>query len=304
MKQCSRPLLLAGLCGLFLWLLADAGTVRADASEALALCAGNVIPALLPFLVLSDLLASLGVDRWLAPLFSGLMGPLFRLPGCAASAWLLGLAGGYPVGPRAAAELYRRGRLTLPEACRLLAFCSNASPAFLISVLGAGVFGSTGTGVCLWLIHLTASLLTGLLFRGGRREPRRAVPSVPEADVSFPGALSGAILRSGQAMTAICTCVVFFYVLAAPLRRIGGPAAPLLAGLTELFTLTPLLTADRGGLVLASACTGWGGLSVLCQNASVLEGSGLPIRACLRGKLMQGLLAGVLTALLAPVLLP
>ena len=69
------------LCGLLLWLLRDAQNVRASAARALALCAGTVIPALFPFLVISSLLIALGFGEWLEPHFAGLMTPLFRLPG-------------------------------------------------------------------------------------------------------------------------------------------------------------------------------------------------------------------------------
>ena len=70
-------------------------------------------------------------------------------------------------------------------------------------------------------------------------------------------------------------------------------------GLTELFSLTPLLRADRFGFILSSAMAGWGGLSVLCQTAAVLEGSGLRLQSCAAGKAVQGLLAGLLAAALA-----
>ena len=80
------------LCGTLVWLLADAGRVRTAVSEALSLCAGTVIPALFPFMTVSGMLVSLGFGQWLSPYLAGFMGPLFRLPGSAASALLLGFA--------------------------------------------------------------------------------------------------------------------------------------------------------------------------------------------------------------------
>ncbi len=97
-------------------------------------------------------------------------------------------------------------------------------------------------------------------------------------------------------MVSVCGFVIFFYVLASPLTNLGGPLGAGLTGFLELFSLTPLLTPDRLGLILASACAGWGGLSILCQTAAVLEGSGLRIRSCAAGKVIQGLLAGLLAA--------
>ena len=107
-------------------------------------------------------------------------------------------------------------------------------------------------------------------------------------------ALVEAVRGGAAGMLSVCAFVIFFYVLAAPLAAMGGRLGPLLVGLTELFSLTPLLAADGFGFVLAAGCAGWGGLSVLCQTAAVLEGSSLRMRNCLLGKVLQGLLSAVL----------
>ncbi len=296
MRMRWRGLACLGLCAVLAWFLADAGEVRRAAAEALALCGRSVIPALFPFLVLSILLISLGFGELVSPYLAGLMTPLFRLPGCASSALLLGLAGGYPIGAQTAARLYREGALTRGEAERLLTFCNNSNPVFLISVLGAGAFGSVRTGVWLWLIHILSALLAGLAFRRGGEDgsPQYVTRQSASQGPSFSTALVEAVRGGLSGMLSVCAFVIFFYVLASPLASLGGRLGPLLVGVTELFSMTPLLPADGFGFVLASGCAGWGGLSVLCQTAAVLEGSGLRLRTCLLGKILQGLLAAAL----------
>ena len=289
------------LCGVLIWFLADAARIRAAAAEALVLCGRSVVPALFPFLAVSSLLISLGFGEWLSPFFSSLMAPLFRLPGQASSALLLGLIGGYPIGAQTAAGLYKEGLLTEGEAERLLTFCNNSNPVFLISVLGVGVFGSVRAGVWLWLIHVASALLTGLCFRGGGKRPagRRVSRAVPCRAVSLSTAFVGAIRDAAGGMLSVCAFVVFFYVLAKPLAAAGTFLGPALVGAVELFSLSALLPATPFGFLLAAGCAGWGGLSVLCQTAAVLEGSGLPLRPCLLGKLLQAALSVLLAALLA-----
>lgn len=300
MRMRWRAAACLALGGVLVLFLAEAGFVRAAAAEALSLCAGSVIPALFPFLVVSSLLLSLGLGELLSPMLAGLMEPLFRVDGVGSSALLLGLVGGYPIGAKTAADLYRGGRLSRPEAERLLAFCNNSNPVFLISVLGVGVFGSVRAGVWLWLIHLLSALLTGLLFRNhGGPARRQAGGTAAFQAVSLPAAFVAAVRESLSGMLSVCAFVTFFYVLARPLASLGGWLGPVLVGLTELFSLTPLLRPDRFGFILASAMAGWGGLSVLCQTAAVLEGSGLRLQSCVAGKAVQGLLAGLLAALLA-----
>ena len=300
MRMRWRAAACLALGGVLVLFLAEAGFVRAAAAEALSLCARSVIPALFPFLVVSSLLLSLGLGELLSPMLAGLMEPLFRVDGVGSSALLLGLVGGYPIGAKTAADLYRGGRLSRPEAERLLAFCNNSNPVFLISVLGVGVFGSVRAGVWLWLIHLLSALLTGLLFRNhGGPARRQAGGTAAFQAVSLPAAFVAAVRESLSGMLSVCAFVTFFYVLARPLASLGGWLGPVLVGLTELFSLTPLLRPDHFGFILASAMAGWGGLSVLCQTAAVLEGSGLRLQSCAAGKAVQGLLAGLLAALLA-----
>ena len=296
MKRRIRTDVCLILCGILVWFLADAKHLRCEAAKALTLCAGTVIPALFPFMVVTGLLVRLGFAQWLAPDMAGLMASLFRLPGCAGSALLLGLVGGYPIGARTAAELYTSGGLTRQEAERLLTFCNNSNPVFLISVLGAGVFGSVRTGLWLWLIHICAALLTGLLFRGLGRGRKTVPPAISFQAPSLPAAFVSSVRDSAGTMLSVCAFVTFFYVLISPLTALPGPWAALAVGCGELFSLTPLLPCDRTGFLLAAGCAGWGGLSVLCQTAALLDGTDLPLAPCLLGKLTHGLLSALLAA--------
>ena len=296
MKRQRANLFIAA--ALLLSFLADAQRVRESASDALRFCAASVIPSLFPFLVVTGLLMSLGFGAWASPMLSPLMA-LYRLPGAAGSALLLGFLGGHPLGAKAAADLYRLGLLTKGEAERLLTFCNNLSPAFLLSVLGLGVFHSARAGILLLLIHILSALLTGLCFRGRAAPQRETPPPLSDAPTAFFPAFADAVGDAAAAMLRVCAFVVFFSVLARPVRAWDSPAAAPLVGALELFSLTPMLTPDAHGFILASACAGWGGASALGQTAATLENTGLSMRPCLLGKLVQALLSGMLAAVVA-----
>ncbi len=249
----------------------------------------------------SSALLALGFGELAAPWLAGLMEPLFRVPGAGSAALVLGLVGGYPIGAKTAADLYRENLVSREEAERLLTFCNNSNPVFLISVLGAGVFGSVRTGVWLWLIHVCAALFTGLLFRGLGRGRKTVPPAISFQAPSLPAVSFVSSVRDTLAgtMLSVCAFVTFFYVLISPLTALPGPWAALAVGCGELFSLTPLLPCDRSGFLLAAGCAGWGGLSVLCQTAALLDGTDLPLAPCLLGKLTHGLLSALLAALVS-----
>ena len=244
-KRWRTPFCLVLCCGA-LWFLADAAHCRAAVEEALSLCARSVIPSLFPFLVISSLLLAMGFGDLTASVLSGLMEPLFRIGGPGSAALVLGLLGGYPIGAKTAGELYQSHALSRQEAERLLTFCNNCSPVFLISVLGSGIFGSVRAGVWLLLIHVGSALLVGLLFRGtssacSQDMSRSCTFQAISPVQAFVSAVDGAL----RSVLSVCAFVTFFYVLSRPLSSLGSPAGALLVGMTELFSLTPLLTPDH-----------------------------------------------------------
>ena len=304
MKKQLRVILLILLLLCALWLLTDT-SVRSSVTAALSLCARSVIPALFPFMVVSSLLISLGLGELLSAPLGGLMA-LYGIGGAGASALVLGLIGGYPTGGRTAAALYREGLVTRDEAERLLAFCNNANPAFLITVLGAGVFGSFRAGLWLWLIHIAAALLSGLL----TARPRRGMPrSAPQNRPVFRAAgFASAFVSSVQSalgsILSVCAFVVVFSILSLPIRRLGGIVGTAATGALELFSVLPLLKPDRTGFILAAGIAGWGSLSVLCQTAALTADTGLSLRRCALGKAVQSILSMLLAALCCGFVFP
>ena len=304
-------------------LVAAPGEAIAGAKDGLTLCFNVIVPSLFPFFVLSSLVVDLGLAAYLGRAMEGLMRPLFRVSGSCATAVALGFVGGYPVGARTALQLYQQGLCTKTEAERLLAFCNNSGPAFILGVVGAGIFGDSRVGLLLYLTHALASLIVGLLFRfyGGRRDRRaRGTRPKPIQTVTLPAAFTGAVSRSLQSTLNICAFVVFFAVIlrllsaygvltaVARLLSLAGFQAEwakrLVAGLLELSSGVASLqggTGFAGRVSMAAFMLGWAGLSVHCQVLSFLVDSGLSARVYLAGKLCHGLIAAGLTYALTRV---
>ncbi len=276
------------------------------ARQGLVLCGGRVIPALFPFFVLSALAVDLGAAGALGRLLRGWMAPLFRLPGVCAGAWVLGLIGGYPVGARTVAELYRRGELSARDARRALPLCNSCGPAFLLGVVGAGVFGDRRAGVLLWLTHVAGGVLTGSLLRGqGPRSRGDPGPVSSPAPAPSPGSgvFTDAVRGACTSVLNVSAFVVLFTVVLGLLPLEGLPPWPrvLLTGFLEVTSGVCALNFGSARLRLTAAALllGWGGLCVHCQTAALL--GDLSPRPYLRGKALHGLLAAGLTWLAAPL---
>lgn len=269
----------------------------------LQVCAGAILPSLFPLFVLTDYWISRGHADRLAQAAGPLMEKLFHLPGSSASAFLLGSIGGYPVGARTVAELYAKELLTKKQAEQALFFCNNAGPAFVLGVLGGGLFQSTLAGVVLYWIHILSSVLIGILFR-----PKDAVHSmdlsinatVPPIAQSWTNAIS----NGGKTALQVCIYVLFFAILNGCIQTLLHN--PLITGILELAGGAKALgesnLSARAQFIASAFLLGWGGLCVMMQSLSLLHTAGLSGKKLLIGKTLQGGSSLLLATAIAPVL--
>lgn len=257
------------LCVLFLaaLLLLRPESAQEAVEAGLRLCVQTVVPSLFPFFVVVSLLLQLGFAGWLRGLCAPIMGPLFHLRGVCALPLLAGLLGGYPAGAKTAAELYDQGQISQREAELLLGFCNNCGPAFLLGYVGSGVLGDPRAGVRLFLIHIAAALLTGvILCRVDRdRGPALLPVKVPAQTTGLLRALPSAVTGAAGSVLNICAFVAAFRVLIALL-----PLPCCVLGVLEMVSGIAALGPGPVGFVAAAAIVGWGGLSVHCQTLSVI----------------------------------
>lgn len=105
------------------------------AREGIALWANNLVPTLLPFLIATELLSKTDLVQIFGRFLTKWMRPLFNVPGEAGFAFLMGIISGYPVGAKIITDFRKQNICTKEEAERMLAFCNNSGPLFIIATV-------------------------------------------------------------------------------------------------------------------------------------------------------------------------
>ena len=95
-------------------------------------------------------------------------------------------------------------------------------------------------------------------------------------------------------MLYICGFIVFFLVLLRLITLFTGIDNGAILGIIEMTNGILRLKADRMGFIWAAGLLGWGGLSIHCQTAAVIEDSGLSMKRYFIGKVLQALFSMVL----------
>lgn len=302
----NLPVLLT--LAVFIALMLRSPAAAAGAGRGLTVCAVSLVPSLLPFFTLSNLLSALGLADILSKRAGGVMRRMFRISGAAAQAFFLGITGGYPLGAAAVAQLRRGGMISKDEAERLLAFSNNSGPAFILGAVG-GILQSPAAGLLLYGTHVLAAVLTGLIMR--RRAPAQPEPvsEAAAAPLPFFRALPQAAARAVSSTLAVCGYVVLFSAMLgmlAPLGLLPPLARALCVGFIELGSGAAALSGmipSPETLAAAAFMLGWGGLSVHCQTLAAVEGTDMGIARHTLGRAMCGVFAAVLTYALAYLML-
>jgi sporulation integral membrane protein YlbJ len=306
------------LCGFLLCgagLLCYSKAVSAAMTQALALCVQVLLPSLFPFFVLSSMVISTGVIQRLSPRLEKPFQWLFGLPGSFGAALLLGAAGGYPVGAKTIATLYQQGQCSKSDAEKALRFCNNAGPAFLISAVGASLLQDPHAGLNLYAVHVLSALIIGFIYRKNTDNVKyHCITADHMRSTATISLFLRAVTDAFSSFLNVSAFVLIFSVISTMLQQLplidslhclpGGGILwyGLLAGFLELTSGVACLT--QGGLppssllpALSFLC-GWGGCSVQFQTISLLHDAGLSCRQYLKSKLLQGILAALITGMI------
>jgi len=294
-----------------------------------------VLPSLLPFFIVSDIMIQLGFVDFLSAMLNPIMKPLFNCPGHSSFVWIMSMASGYPMEAKLVASLYEEGSISKVEGQRMLAFCNTSGPLFMIGAVGIGMLQSPKAGKIIAVSHYTAALVLGLLFRfyGRQKDNTRTYSTKPKIKSAFQelllgnsksnkslgNILSSSVKSSMESQVLIGGFIILFSVIinllipeqAANNSNLSANKwifsfprewqlmKPLGAGILEITTGCQLLgdsIADfKNKLIAASFIIGWGGFSIHSQAISLLANTDLSIGLYLVSKFLHGLFAAGIT---------
>lgn len=303
-----RSVLLKGGLLLFLCcLFCFPATALAGAKDGLLLWFHQVMPSLLPFLILSSLFLSTGLSDRIAKRLSPLLSPVLRCSPSGCYAVVIGLLSGLPIGAKTVGELTRSGRITKKEGLYLLPLCNNPSPLFILGFVSVSVLQKPELRYPLFLIVVLASVIAAVLMRPSDKV--KPLPNTISGTDSFRSApaqspftfsfvlLDAAIEQAFLVLTKIGGYLILFSVLAKLLSVLPLPSLLLacIGALLEITTgsnsLAALSLTEPVRISLVTGFVAFGGLSAAAQTKSVLTGTSFPLTHYLLTKTLAGLLS-------------
>ncbi len=139
------------------------------------------------------------------------------MPGYTFPTILMSIIGGYSVGAYCVNELYKEKKIDSKQVNRLMSFCVNAGPGFIITTLGNTILKNQKIGVWLFLIQVFSSLIIALISAVNERINKNNIYSGKETNSNYNFSISELFIDSCQyaceSIIIICAVIVAFFAI-------------------------------------------------------------------------------------------
>lgn len=298
MKQISYAIV--SIAFFFVMLFFPKETI-AGATDGLLLWFQIVLPTLLPFFILTNLLIQTNSISYLANLFGPTMRRVFAVSPNGSFAVLAGLLCGYPVGAKVTADLVKTNRISLTEGKYLLSFCNHTSPAFIGSYIVMQCFHNNLLLFPTFAILYASTYLCSLLFRRFYHISAKCIDTKPTQSprIYFNfGILDNSIMNAFENITKVGGYIILFSILfslgrALPFNEIFA-VLEITNGIPHLLSS---LTDFKTAYVLVLALTSFGGVCSIAQTGAMLGNVKLSIFVYTIEKLVTALVTSLVALL-------
>lgn len=272
------------------------------AGKGLLLWFQTLLPTLLPFIILSNLLIKTGSAAYISHAISPLLRKLFRITEPACYAVLVGFLCGYPMGAKVISDLLSEQQISTSEAKYLLSFCNNTSPMFIISFIVMQNFKNESLTFCTLIILIIVPVLCSFLFRKKyhfeHSYSTKEVYLSPKFTFHFD-IFDASIMNGFETITKIGGYVILFSILLTLCRNL--PIYTPILSILEISNGIPMIIHSELPLIVSYPAvlglTAFGGLCAIAQTYSMIQKNHLPIIPYI----IQKLITATVTSLFAIV---
>ena len=146
-----------------------------SATSGISLWFNIIIPSLLPFFIISELLIRLGFVNLIGRLLQPIIHPLFNVPGEGVFPLIMSILSGYPVGSKLTSRLREENLITKQEGDRLICFTSTSGPLFMIGAVSIGMLKDQNLALLIIIPHYISMFLLGLIFKSYNKNSKKQI---------------------------------------------------------------------------------------------------------------------------------
>ena len=233
----------------------------------------NLLPALLPFVIFTKMLTSLGAMEKVCTKRFAFFGNIYKTSTLSFYVFLMAIISGYPLGAKMISDLYHMGKISKTDAVRMSSFCVTSGPMFIIGSVGVAMFGSAKLGAIIYLAHILGALLNGFIYRKFKISEDLTAENHSEKNTTFSEIISSSVMSMLSVGAIVCMFFVIITALKPLFSLFPSGIIPLFEGLIEITKgcLDMAGLSDLLKIVFATFTISFGGFSTIMQSMAFLS---------------------------------
>ena len=283
-----KNLLTATICMCFITcLLVFPSSGTQGVIQGLNLCYKIIVPSLFPFSVAALLISDANLLSPVLKKTEKFTKKIFRLNSAETTIYLLSLFGGYPVGAKLVQKAYLDKKISTKKAEKMLGFCVNSGPSFIIIAVGAGIMGRKDLGFALFFSSLISSVILAIFLRC--KDLSLQTKHNETKSICFSDKLVESTYNATEAMLNICGFVVLFSAVIELLNSIL-PKNQITTFCLSFLEISNSVSSNGKDVFLVAFMLGFGGFCVHFQVLSMCKGLKINYLLFLLYRTVHGLL--------------
>ena len=318
-KNLSNLIFLLFILLILLGILKNPQISLKGAYEGLLIWFNIIIPSLLPFFIISEILISIGFIDIISKFLEPLMRLIFNLPGIAAFPFSMSIVSGYPMGSKIVSSLRDNNLISKTEGERMIILSSTSGPLFMLGAITIGMLNNPTIAPLILYPHYLAAITMGFLFRfykpkGNFKNNYKKKTSLKEMQnktfhkqippIGF--ILSNSVKNSMNSIFLIGGFIIFYsvvveilfvskflniihHIIPIDIELLEG----LLAGILELTTGCKKISSSNMDLIkkisIINFLIGWGGISIHSQALAFISNTDINGKLYVVGKFCHGI---------------
>lgn len=270
--------------------------------EGLLLWYEKVLPTLLPFAIISNILICSNYMDYITKYFRKYISVFLPVSNEGAFILCSGFLFGFPMGSKNSAELLKAGKIRLEEAEILYCIANNISPVFINSYILLQQLKLSGMFVISLVILYGPALILGAVLLSSGKIEKSDKKTASRSQINFK-IIDAAIMNGFEALVRIGGYIMLFSILISVVEKLPIPKALkiLLENCLEITNGIHFLSEtpwnEKIKYILAMTSTAFGGLSGIAQTSSMIRGTNLSIKKYCLAKLFLALCTLLLSAI-------
>lgn len=267
------------------------------------ICFNNLFPALIPFMLLSNILIKYDFIDELSNMFKFITKKIFKVNKNCAFAIVMSIISGTPSNSKYLKDLYENNLINEQDISKCLNFCHFTNPIFIISTIGITFLNNKTLGLIVLISHYLGSFIIGIVLKNKTNDTYIEIQKIkkPNRNNNFITILNESIINTANSLLLILGIITFCLILTSLIDTIFNinNNYKYIYGLLEITQGLKYLSQSSLNILhksmLASFLISFGGICIHMQVFSILDNKKIRYLPYLFSRILHGIISSFIT---------